>query len=84
MEVVDADVRASAAAGAVAMEESTDAIADTGNKPLSRAPVHTAMAGKPVATVTPMSTTMSNSNQAPVPTKPKVSLHRNGEVCLLK
>ena len=73
---------ASSLAAPVAMEENKVA-AVTSSRPLSQAPVQIAMTGKPVATVTPMSTAKSNSNssnqQPSVPAKPKVSAHTNGK-----
>ena len=52
-------------------------VAVSSSRPLSQGPGQIAMTGKPVATVTPMSTAKSNSNssnqQPSVPAKPKVS-----------
>ena len=61
------------------VEDSVDAVPVAVSKPLSRVPGQVAIAGKPVATVTPMATTKPNSNTnkqpASVPAKPKVSAY---------
>ena len=80
MEAADAATAPSTTAAPVAVEESRDNVPIAGNKPLSHAPSQAAMAGKPVATVTPMATTKttSNSNNQPtVPAKPKVCKTNN-------
>ena len=69
-----ADIAAapSSTAAPAVVEENRDAVP----KPLSRTPIQIAMAGKPVATVTPMATTKTTSNpnnQSTIPAKPKVS-----------
>ena len=76
MDTTGVATEASSLAAPVAMEENK-VVAISSSRPLSQGPGQIAMTGKPVATVTPMSTAKSNSNssnqQPSVPAKPKVS-----------
>ena len=68
-----------ALAAPIVIEDRNDAVSVAlgVNKPLSRTPAQVAIAGKPVATVTPMAATKPNSDSvnqpSSIPAKPKVS-----------